>query len=268
MSPDHSHLTYLDLAIAAALILVNVGLSLALRLDLARKWLVAGLRTVVQLLLIGYILEWVFAVNRWYVVVLLMAVMTLIAGHVSSGRSALKYPGMAIDGLISVWISAWLMTAFGMFAVMRMDPWYDPTFAIPLLGIILGNVLTGVALGLERVTDELQTRRDQIEMLLGLGATRWEAFRMAARPAVVAALIPVINALSVVGIVSLPGVMTGQVLAGVSPEQAIRYQIVIMFLIAAASALGTVLAVLLAYRRLFDREHRFHYWKLEAREAA
>ena len=153
MSPDHSHLTYLDLAIATALILVNIGLSLALRLDLARKWLVAGLRTVVQLLLIGYILEWVFAVNRWYVVVLLMAVMTLIAGHVSSGRSALKYPGMGVDGLISVWVSAWLVTAFGIFAVMRMDPWYDPTFSIPLLGIILGNVLTGVALGLERVTE-------------------------------------------------------------------------------------------------------------------
>lgn len=265
MSPDHAHLTYWDVSIAATLILANVGMSVALRLDLTGKWIVAGLRTVVQLLLIGFVLEWVFAINRWYVVMLLMAVMTAIAGRVSSRRSALKYAGMGLDGLISVWVSAWLVTAFALFVVMRMDPWYDPTFAIPLLGIILGNVLTGVALGLERVTEELQARRDQIEMLLALGATRWEAFRLAARPAVVAAMIPVVNALSVVGIVSLPGVMTGQVLAGVSPEQAIRYQIVIMFLISAASGLGTVLAVLLAYRRLFDREHRFRYWRLETR---
>jgi putative ABC transport system permease protein len=83
-----------------------------------------------------------------------------------------------------------------------------------------------------------------------------------------AGVIPVINALTVVGVVSLPGVMTGQVLAGQSPEQAIRYQIVIMFLISAASGLGTVSAVLLAYRRLFSRGHCFYYWRLQRRNGA
>jgi putative ABC transport system permease protein len=268
MNPQEFNLTYLDLAIATSLILVNVGISFALRLKLERKWLLAGARTIVQLLIIGLVLEWVFALDSWALVLLILAVMTAIAGRVSSRRSPLRYAGMTIDGILSVWGSAWLTTAFGLFVVIRIHPWYDPKYAIPIMGIVLGNVLTGVALGLERITEELQTRRDQIEMLLSLGATRWEAFRLPAQQAVRAGVIPVINALSVVGIVSLPGVMTGQVLAGNSPAQAIRYQIVVMFLISAASGLGTVSAVLLAYRRLFSREHRFEYWRLSQRRNA
>lgn len=265
MNTEYLHITTIDLAIAASLILVNVAISLALRLGLEMRWLIAGLRTIVQLVLIGYILEWVFNLRHWAIVLLILTIMTLIAGRVSSRRSPLTYPGMGIDGLLSVWGSAWVTTAFALLVVMRVHPWLDPKYAIPLLGIVLGNVLSGVALGIERVTEELQTRRDQIEMLLALGATRWEAFRMPAQQAVHAGMIPVINSLTVVGIVNLPGVMTGQVLAGQSPEQAIRYQIIIMFLISAASGLGTVCAVLLAYRRLFSPDHRFCYWRLTQR---
>ena len=265
MNTDYLHITAVDLGIAASLILVNVAISLALRLELEVRWLIAGLRTVLQLVLIGYILEWVFNLRHWTLVLFILTVMTLIAGRVSSRRSPLAYPGMAMDGLLSVWVSAWLVTAFALLVVLRVEPALDPKYAIPLMGIVLGNVLSGVALGVERVTEELQTRRDQVEMLLSLGATRWEAFRAPAQQAVHAGMIPVINSLTVVGIVNLPGVMTGQVLAGQTPEQAIRYQIVIMFLISAASGLGTMCAVLLTYRRLFSADHRFCYWRLVPR---
>lgn len=268
MNPQAMHLGYTELAIAASLILVNVGISLALKLNLASKWLIAGTRTVVQLMAIGFILDWVFHLRNWMVVLVILMIMTAIAGRVSSRRSPHTYKGIAADGIVSVWASAWLVTAFGLFVVLRVDPWYDPKYAIPFLGIVLGNVLTGVSLGIERITEELQTRRDQIEMMLSLGATRWEAFQAPARQAVRAGVIPVINALTVVGLVSLPGTMTGQVLAGESPAQAIRYQIVIMFLISAASGLGTLAAVLLAYRRLFSPAHRFEYWRLRARKDA
>lgn len=265
MNPDALRISAADLGIAASLILVNMAISLALRLGLEARWLIAGLRTIAQLLLIGYLLEWVFSLRHWAPVLLLLTLMTLIAGRVSSRRSPLWYAGMGVDGLLSVWGSAWLVTAFALLAVLRIEPVLDPKYAIPLLGIVLGNVLSGVALGLERVTEELQTRRDQIETLLALGATRWEAFRAPAQQAVHAGMIPVINALTVVGIVNLPGVMTGQVLAGQSPEQAIRYQIVIMFLISAASGLGTMCAVLLTFRRLFGADHQFCYWRLRPR---
>ena len=107
--------------------------------------------------------------------------------------------------------------------------------------------------------------RNTIEMILALGGSRWEAAQEAIRQAVRAGMIPTLNQMAVVGIVSLPGMMTGQVLAGESPVDAVRYQIVIMFLIAASSALGTVGAVLLTYRRLFSRNHRFLRDRLQER---
>ncbi|MBP0594454.1 iron export ABC transporter permease subunit FetB [Paraburkholderia sp. LEh10] len=256
-----------DVALATLLIVVNGAVSVALKLDLERKLAWAAVRTVVQLLAIGYVLAWVFAYNRWYVVLPLMIVMTLIAGFAGAGRGSRTYAGQRADSILSIWASAWLVAAIGLFAVIRIHPWYEPQYAIPILGMILGNTLTGVSLGIERMTEELTARRDRVDMALALGATRWEAAQRPARQAVRAGMIPTLNQMAVVGVVSLPGMMTGQVLAGQSPLQAVRYQIVIMFLIAASSALGTVGAVLLTYRRLFSPEHRFLASRLVERGA-
>ena len=261
------NLSLWDVAIAALLIVVNGAVSVALKLDLERKLAWAAVRTVVQLLAIGYVLGWVFQFDRWFVVLPLMVAMTLIAGFAGAQRGARTYAGQRVDSVVSIWVSSWLVAAVGLFVVIRIRPWYEPQYAIPILGMILGNTLTGVSLGIERMTEELTARRDNVDMALALGATRWEAAQAPARQAVRAGMIPTLNQMAVVGIVSLPGMMTGQVLAGQSPLQAVRYQIVIMFLIAASSALGTVLAVLLTYRRLFSADHRFLASRLMERAA-
>ena len=262
------NLSLWDVAIAALLIVVNGALSVALKLDLERKLAWAAVRTVVQLLAIGYVLGWVFQYNRWFVVLPLMVLMTLIAGFAGAQRGARTYTGQRVDSVLSIWVSSWLVAAVGLFVVIRIHPWYEPQYAIPILGMILGNTLTGVSLGIERMTEELTARRDRVDMALALGATRWEAAQGPARQAVRAGMIPTLNQMAVVGVVSLPGMMTGQVLAGQSPLQAVRYQIVIMFLIAASSALGTVGAVLLTYRKLFSAEHRFLASRLVERAAS
>ena len=261
----YQNLSLFDIGIAAALIVVNGVLSVALKLDLERKLVWAAVRTVVQLLAIGYVLGWVFQFSRWYVVLPLMALMTLIAGLSASNRGRRTYVGQRADSIVSIWVSSWLVAAVGLFVVIRIHPWYEPQYAIPILGMVLGNTLTGVSLGIERMTEELTAGRGTVEMSLALGATRWEAAQGPARQAVRAGMIPTLNQMTVVGLVSLPGMMTGQVLAGQSPLQAVRYQIVIMFFIAASSALGTVGAVLLTYRRLFSPEHRFMASKLVER---
>ena len=261
------NLSLWDVAIAALLIVVNGAVSVALKLDLERKLAWAAVRTVVQLLAIGYVLGWVFQFDRWFVVLPLMVAMTLIAGFAGAQRGARTYAGQRVDSIVSIWVSSWLVAAVGLFVVIRIRPWYEPQYAIPILGMILGNTLTGVSLGIERMTEELTARRDRVDMALALGATRWEAAQAPARQAVRAGMIPTLNQMAVVGIVSLPGMMTGQVLAGQSPLQAVRYQIVIMFLIAASSALGTVLAVLLTYQRLFSADHRFLASRLMERAA-
>ena len=265
MNASYTNLSNLDLAFAAALILVNGALSVALGLRLERRLLIAAVRTVVQLLLVGQVLAWVFRSRHWYVALAMMTLMTVIAGLAASRRGERAYRGMRADGMASIWISSWLVTAFGLFVIIRIRPWYEPQYAIPILGMVLGNTLTGVSLGLERITEELTAHRAQVDLLLALGASRWEAARRPAVQAVRAGMIPTLNAMSIVGVVSLPGMMTGQVLAGQSPVEAVRYQIVVMFLIAAASALGTTLAVLGTYRRLFSAEHRFRAERLVAR---
>jgi putative ABC transport system permease protein len=257
MNKPYIELSYFQVALAALLILINGTLSLLLRLGLGRRLLVAAVCTVVQLLLIGLVLEWVFRVERWYIVLAWMSLMTLIAGVAATQRTHVRYPGIWVRSIVAVWASSWLMAALALGLIVRVRPWYAPQYAIPLLGMILGNTLSGVSLALDRLGSELTARRDQVEAMLALGATRWEAARPLVQQAVRTGLIPTINAMMVVGIVSLPGMMTGQILAGASPVEAVKYQIVIMFLLASATALGTVAVVLLSYRRLFNEHHQF-----------
>src|ERR1700744_2496934 len=261
------NLSLWDVAIAALLIVVNGAVSVALKLDLERKLAWAAVRTLVHVLASGYVLGWVFQFNRWYVVLPLMIAMTLIAGFAGAQRGSRGYAGQRADSVLSIWVSSWLVAAVGLFVVIRIHPWYEPQYAIPILGMILGNTLNGLSLGIERMTEELTARRARVEMARALGATRWEAAQGPARQAVLSGMMPTLNQMAVVGVVSLPGMMTGQVLAGQSPLQAVRYQIVIMFLIAAASALGTVGAVLLTYRRLFSAGHQFLPARLVERAA-
>ncbi|MDA1013259.1 MAG: iron export ABC transporter permease subunit FetB [Planctomycetota bacterium] len=251
-------LTLVDVGLAAGLIIVNSVISIVLGLKLGRSLLLASIRTILQLLLIGMILDSVFAIDRWYAVAGLLLVMTITAGVAAVGRTERRYPGVYFDSIVAIWASSWIVAAYAMLAIMReVEPWYQPQYAIPLVGMILGNALNGISLGLNRLGEQLTTHRDQVEALLTMGATRGEAARDSIRQAVQTGMVPIINSMMVVGIVSLPGMMTGQLLSGVSPMQAVRYQIVIMFVIAAATALGTVGVVLLGYRRLFNEQHQF-----------
>src|SRR3954453_17178612 len=257
MSPAYIELSYGQVGLAAFLIVINGGISVLLRLGLERRLLLAAICTVVQLFFIGLILDWVFRVGRWYVVIALILTMTVIAGIAAVQRANIRYPGVWRNGIASVWLSSWLMGSFGLFAIMPMEPWYSPQHAIPLVGMILGNTLSGISLGLDRLGGELVPRRTHVETLLSLGGSRWEAARESIRRAVRTGMIPIVNSMMVVGIVSLPGMMTGQLLAGIAPIHAVKYQIVIMFLIASGTALGVVSAVLLSYFRLFNDHHQF-----------
>lgn len=261
-------LTYVQVGLAALLILINGAISVALRLGMERSLLMASVRTIFQLLLIGFVLEWVFHVERWYVVFGILVVMTLIAGVTAVQRNHRRYPGIWLDTIISIWVSSWAITAFALLAVMSgIDNWYDPQYAIPLMGMVLGNTLNGISVGLSTFTETAFTRHDEIDTLLALGATRWEACQAPMRHALRTGMTPIINSMMVVGVVSLPGMMTGQILSGAAPEQAVKYQIVIMFLIASATALGTTGAVLMSFRRLFNTQHQFLRSHLKAVDA-
>ena len=260
-------LSYLDVALAAALILINAIVSIVLRLRMERSLFLASVRTTVQLLLVGFVLQWVFAVDRWYVVVAMLLVMTLIAGYTAAARNERRFAGMWISTLLSMGISSWIITAYALLVVLRgIDQWYQPQYAIPLMGMVLGNTLNGISVGLGTLTSELALRRGEIDSALTLGATRYEAALPTLRQAIRLGMTPIINSMMVVGLVSLPGMMTGQLLSGTSPIEAVKYQIMIMFLVASATALGTVGVVALSYLHLFSSDHQFLFYALQKKK--
>ncbi len=249
-------LSLLDLAAGAALIAINGALSAWLGLGLGRKLLVASLRTIVQLLLLGVCLDFVFGLDSAWPVLGFGAVMIALASREALSRSSRRWAGAGPAALASLLVAGGATTVLASGVIVGVEPWWEPRYLLPLLGMILGNALTGISLGLDRCLAELDDGAPRIELALAFGATRWEAARPVAAEALRSGMIPILNTMSVVGLVTIPGMMTGQILGGVAPALAARYQILILFLIASATALGTAGSVLMSVRALFDDEHR------------
>jgi len=256
MNPGAVEITWPQLALAASLLLAHGLASLWLGLELGRRVAVAALRTTVQLGLLGLVLVPVFSSNNPLLVAGIAALMLIMAGREVMGRSQRRYRGMLLTSLGAVAVGAACSMAVAMIVVLRVDPWWSPRYLVPLLGMVLGNALTGISLGLDRTLGLLDEGRDQVELRLSRGATWWEAARPVAREAARTGMVPILNSMSVAGLVSIPGMMTGQILGGTAPGLASRYQILVMFLIAGAVAIGTTAGVLGTLRLLFDGQHR------------
>jgi len=261
-------LTALDLAAAATLLLLNAALSFALGLGLGRKLVVAGVRTVVQLTALGWVLIPVFELRSPWPIAAMALAMIFLAARAAIGRSSRTYRGATRVGFTALLTSCGLTALVGVVGIVGVDPWWEPRYAIPLLGMMLGNGLTGISLGLDRALAELDSGRARVEGRLALGATAWEAARPVAREAIRAGMIPILNSMTVVGLVSIPGMMTGQLLGGTPPGLAARYQIIIMFMIAAATAGGTAISVLLTLRAMFDDDLRLRVDRIRRRDPA
>lgn len=243
--------------VIAMLLVVFCGLvSALLQLRLERQLAIGAVRTVLQLLAVGYILKYVFVAQKPYLILLLVLTMVAFATHAAIGRSTRRYDGMRIDAFVTLVVSGLVTTFVVTAAIIQVHPWYRPQYLVPLLGMILGNSLTGVSIALEQFLGDLTQKAPTIEMELAHGASAWEAARAPLHDAVRRGMVPTINSMMVVGVVSLPGMMTGQILAGSDPVEAVRYQIVVMFMLAAATAAGCMIIALLAYRRLFTSRHQ------------
>jgi putative ABC transport system permease protein len=246
--------TWSDLALTAMLVLVAAGLSRWQRLGLERGFVIGAIRAFVQLLLVGYVLVFLFEVREWWLVLLALLVMLVAAATAATRRRGRSIPGerahlWQISGTAML-LSSGLTLAYVTWIVLDVRPWYEPRYLIPLFGMIVGNAMNGAALAVERLASEMEAHRGTIEAYLALGAVPSRAAAEPVRRALVAALIPSVNGLMVVGLVQLPGMMTGQILAGQSPLLAVRYQVVVAFMLAGATAVTSVI-VALWYRRAF-----------------
>lgn len=244
--------------LASLLVLALIGLATSLRLGLSRTLVIAAVRTTAQLLLVGLVLEAVFSQAQLSWTLLIALVMMTVATWEILARQKRKLKGgwgFAISGF-SLFVSSFLITLLALLMVIEADPWYTPQYAIPLLGMLLGNTMNGIALGMDRLVQTSWQQRAVIEQRLMLGQPAGEAIREITRDSMRAGMIPIINAMAAAGIVSLPGMMTGQILAGTPPVEAVKYQILIMFMITAGTGFGVISVLYLLSRRMFDLRER------------
>jgi putative ABC transport system permease protein len=192
-------------------------------------------RMLVQLLLIGYVLAWIFEADQGLLIMLVLAIMLLASSWIALRTVPEHRWPLLSASLIGLTVGGGLTLVLITQVVLQLDPWYLPRYMVPLAGMVFANAMTAISLAGERLYAEI-----------GHGA-QWEEARVTAFQA---AMIPVINALFAVGLVSLPGMMTGQILSGVSPLIAARYQIMVMCMIFSSAGISTVIFLSLIRHKL------------------
>ena len=252
------NLGLVNLALAYGLVLVAIALARFRNIGQEGQMLWASVRMVFQLFAVGYLLHFVFEVKSPLPVIAILLAMAGFSLQVMGGRTRNKMPRFYRVMGSSIFIGCGGVTFILCGLVVGYAPWYDPRYLIPLAGMIIGNSMNGASLAAERLATEISGRREEIESALCLGATSRQASDEALRSAFRAAMIPTMNTMAAMGIVSLPGMMTGQILSGTDPMVAVRYQIAIMCAITGAVAITSYLIILQGYRHYFTAAHQLN----------
>ncbi|KAI9596549.1 hypothetical protein BDF19DRAFT_437836 [Syncephalis fuscata] len=254
---DEINIAWSDVGISASFIVVNIIVSLCFRLGLERSLIVSSIRCTGQLAVMGLVLRHVLTSEEVGWILSLAVLLTVLgAWETVYHQCKIRHRGMFWTVLLATAGSTIIIGLLGCAFVLHFKPVWTARLFIPTIGMLLGNSISGIALGLRTCLNEVHAHRDHIEQQLSFGATRWEASRNILRSSVRMGMLPTVNSMSVMGIISIPGVMSGQILGGVPVDQAVRYQICIMFMIAASTTLGIVTAALACVHTCVDHRHR------------
>ncbi|WP_373231476.1 iron export ABC transporter permease subunit FetB [Cohnella sp.] len=215
---------------------------------------IATVRMTLQLILVGYILVYLFEHSHPFYTSLLVVIMLAFAIRTIIKRAKVKL-SRRMKRIIAFSMTSGILLSLicFIFVVLRLSPWYDPRYVIPIAGMIIGNSMTGIALGVNSLIEGMRSQKDKVEAALMLGATPKHAAQDIVNKAFDAALLPTINSMVGMGIIFLPGMMTGQILSGTSPLVAVEYQIAIMLGIVGSVSLSVILFVQLGYQTFFNR---------------
>lgn len=249
----------LSMLVLVALVMIPMSLSYLFALGLNRTILLSSIRGVVQLIVIGYVLTFLFSLDAWQGITVMLTVMIVVASrHASKKGKALPrvtlVAFLAVGTTEAVVLSLWLLFDIIPFA---------PQQVIPMSGMIVGNSMIAAGLALERMKREFHTNRGRLLAALSLGATPSQASLSLKKQTLKAGLLPNIDKLVTVGIVQLPGMMTGLIVAGAPPIEAIRYQIVISLSIFASVSMSTMLVTLIMSRAFFNRDFQLQSYGID-----
>ncbi len=246
-------ISYLGLALSALLLLYPLLIFSHLKLKLSGQLFNSFARMIVQLAVIGIALQFIFAQMKlwltllWMLVMIMSAVLTL-KGRLKFQRKLLLPVLITALGSTSLIIMPWLLIL-----VIKPDPLYSPMYAIPIYGMVLGNSMNSCALALERFESGLADNWKAYYTRLSLGANLWEATLPAFKKAMQTSLMPQLLTIASIGVVSLPGMMTGQILGGASPLVAIKYQMMIMISIFCGVSITDYTAIRFYLHKRFDK---------------
>ena len=260
-------LAFVDVGLAALSLLIGSGLSILLSLNVHRSLVAATVRMIAQLVLVGLMLRYVFAVSSPMLTVLVASAMILAASYEVHSRQDFSLRGWSWYGLggAPVTIATVLVTGLALTTALRQASWLDARHTIPLLGIILGTVMNSTSLALNAMLTGIQREKRAIEARLALGASRNAAFGDIRASAARNGLIPVINQMSGAGLIVLPGIMTGQILAGMDPLAAAKYQILLLLLLAGGGVIGVILSTQLVLLSVTDERDRLRLDRIVAK---
>jgi putative ABC transport system permease protein len=245
-------LTLPALLAAFVLLAIPIAFSLRFRLGIVRELLVAALRMTVQLAAAGLLLTYLFRVDNPWLNLLWLGVMMLVAAITTVQKSQLDLRRILPPVCAATFAATLAITLYFNAFVVRIDEIFEARFLVVIGGMVLGNVLAGNIVSMTHFYNSLRDREERYLYFLGNGATRAEALRPFFREAMVRGLKPALAGMATIGIVALPGMMTGQMLGGATPIVAIQYQIAIMLAIFSTQVLGMSLGILFTNRNAFD----------------
>ncbi|ASQ90531.1 iron export ABC transporter permease subunit FetB [Prosthecochloris sp. GSB1] len=251
MTPQVIEISFWQLLLGLTFILIAQTVSFVHHLGLNRDITIGAVRTFIQLFLMGYALTFIFdARNLWFTLGIFV-VMAVSASFIVKGRVREKEVPYILPVFLTMFVSYFATAVFVSGLIVGVSPWWEPRYFLPLGGMVIGNSMSALAIALERLFREMRQQRDLIETRLSLGANYREASAEIFRNAISAGMIPSINAMMGVGLVFIPGMMAGQILAGADPLQAIRYQIIIMLMLVGSTATTSIVTVFIVRKRCF-----------------
>jgi putative ABC transport system permease protein len=251
---DLISLNTLDLVLCLGMIGIAIALSLWQKLGLEKQLAYSSVRSLMQLIAIGYILDLVFAIDNGLVVLGILGIMIAIAAIVTRNRIDQKLKGLLPTVVLSLLASSAFTLGYVILLIVQPEKWYEPQYVIPLAGMLFGNAMNGASLAGDRLLHTINQNRLEIETHLCLGATPKQAITTYQREAIRTGLIPTLNNMVVMGLVSLPGMFTGQVLGGSDPLDAASYQILIVFAIVLTNVISAILITEGIYKHFFNQD--------------
>jgi putative ABC transport system permease protein len=246
-------MTYLTLSLTLIFVLIPLILSRTLKLGLEKDTLIATVRSIIQLLVVGYVLQYVFEADN--IIFILLMLLLMIGAATQNARKK----GASIRGitwkLFVTFVFIEVLTQSILLGFNIVPP--TPQYIIPISGMVIGNSMVLGILFLNRFTAEIENHQDETELILTLGGTPKQAIHTQLITSIKSSTIPTIESQKTIGLVQLPGMMSGQIIAGADPVQAVQFQLLILFLLLTTAVVTSILLGFLSYPTLFNKQMQF-----------